>query len=136
MPAAIDAPAAFRGIGLAAWVKFGNPFGFLDGFLRKVKRQIVIAQDGKHIDALFVGRTEHLDDLSFGIGMAGFPGVKFHHDFVANIRRPPRVARRRHIDIVGNARVVGNDEQELFAALQRADDLRSVCVSGRERPSR
>ena len=89
----------------------------------KMQRQIILAQHGQHIHALRIGRAEHLDDFTLGITVARFPFAQFDDDLVAEIRLPTHVARRRHIDIVWNARVVGNDVEKLFALRQRADDL-------------
>ena len=58
-----------------------------------------------------------------GIRMAGFPVAQFDDDLVADIRRAACVARRRHINIVRNPRVVRDDKQKLLAALEGADDL-------------
>ncbi len=55
--------------------------------------------------------------------MARLPFPQFHHDFVAGVRRPADVTRRRHIDVVWNARVVRNNIKKLIAPLEGADDL-------------
>ena len=53
--------------------------------------------------------------------------AQFHHHFVADARRPARVARRADVDVVRDARVVRDDEKKLFALLERADDVRAFA---------
>ena len=89
-----------------------------------MQRQVVLPQHRQHVHALLVRRTEHLDDFAFGIGVARHPFAQFDHDLVADVGRPADVARRRHVDVVRHARVIGNDVKKLPAALQGADDLR------------
>jgi hypothetical protein len=84
--AAIDAARQFLGQRFAARTKFGNGFA-CSTFLGKMQRQIVLAQDGKHIHAFLVGRAEHFDDFAFRIGVARFPFAQFDHHLVADIGR-------------------------------------------------
>ena len=93
--------------------------------LGKMQRQIVLAQHRKHVHAFLVRRAEDFDDFAFGIRVARFPFAQLDHDLVADVRGPAHVARLRHINVVRDARVIGNDVEKLPAALQRADDLRA-----------
>ena len=52
-----------------------------------------------------------------------------------DLRRPPGVARRRHVDVLGDARVVRDDVKELPAALQRADQLRPRPLQDAHHPA-
>ena len=122
MRAAIHAPRQFRGQRLALRTRFGQGGGLLQHFLGEMKREVVLAQNGKHINSLLIGRAKNLDDFAFGIGVARFPDMQFHHHLVPDAGRTARVARRRHVDVMRDARIVGNDKEELFATLQGADD--------------
>ena len=93
--------------------------------LGKVQRQVVLAQHRKHVHAFLVRRAEHFDDFAFGIRVARFPFAQLDHHFVAHVRGPADIARRRHVNVVRHARIVGNDVEKLPAPLQRADDLRA-----------
>jgi len=44
---------------------------------------------------------------------------------VADVRGPAQIARFRHVQVVGDARIIGDDVEELPSALQRADELRA-----------
>ena len=57
----------------------------------EIQRQIVLADDGKHVHARRVRRPEHFDDFAFGIDVARFPCLESHHDLVA--RRALSAAR-------------------------------------------
>ena len=89
----------------------------------KMQGQIILPQHGKHIHALRIRSAEDFHNFTFGIAMAGFPFAEFDHHLVPHPRGPAHIARWCHINIVRNARVVGNDIEKLFALLQRADDL-------------
>ena len=93
--------------------------------LGKMQRQIVLAQHGKHVHAFRIRRAEDFDNLAFRIRVARFPFAQFDDHFVPCPCRPAHVARWRHINIVRNARIIGNDVEKLPALLQRADNLRA-----------
>ncbi len=96
---------------------------------RKMQRQIVLAQHGQHVHAFLVRRAEHFNDFALGIAVARFPFAQFDHNFVAVTRRPAQIARRRHINIVRNTRIIRDDKKKLLALLQRADDLRALALT-------
>ena len=118
MPPAIFAPGQFRR-------RNARPDGprFVQHLLRKMQRQVVLTQHRQHVHPFLIRRTEHLDDFAFRVGMPRFPFAQLHHDLVADARGPANVTRRRHINVVRHARVVGNYVKKLAAPLQRADDL-------------
>ena len=91
-----------------------------------MQRQVVLAQHGQHIHAFFVRRAEHLDDFAFGIAVTRFPFAQLDDHFVAHARGPANIARRCHINVMRNTRVVGNDVKKLFALCERADDLSAL----------
>ena len=118
---AIGAPVDFRGRDLVA-----KAAGFLQRRLGKLQGQVVVAEHRQHIDPFGIGRTEHLDDFAFGIGMARLPFAQFDHHFIADAGGPADVTRGWHINIMRDAGIVRNDEKELSALLQRAHDLRAA----------
>ena len=91
-----------------------------------MQRQIVLAQHGQHIYAFLVRRTEHFDDLAFGIGVARFPFLQLDHDLVADIRLATYIARFSHVNVLLHARIIRPHVKELPPTLQRADDLRTL----------
>ena len=95
--------------------------------LGKMQRQIVLAQHRQHVHAFLVRRAEDFDDFAFGIGVARFPFAQFDHHLVADARGPAHVARFRHINVVRNARIIGNDEEKLFVPV--ATCRRSACAA-------
>ena len=97
--------------------------GLLQDFPGEMQGKVVLAKDGKHIDALFIGRAEHLDDLAFRVGMAGFPAAQLNHDFIADIGRAADIARWWDVDILRHPGVIGDDVEELPAFLEGADQL-------------
>ena len=98
--------------------------------LGKMQRQIVLAQHGQHVHAFLVRRAEDFDDFAFGIGVARFPFAQFDDHLVADARGPAHVARRRHINVVRDARVIGNDVEKLFAL---RCNVPTICVRWRSR---
>ena len=69
---------------LFASTVFRNPLRLLQNFLRKFRRQMVLADDRKHVHSGRRCRPEHLDDFALGIDVTRFPDVQANHDFVAN----------------------------------------------------
>jgi len=64
------------------------------------------------------------------IRVARYPIHATRPPLVANARGPAQVARLRHINIVRDARIVGNDVEKPASPLQRADHLRAPVVPG------
>ena len=60
--------------------------------------------------------------------MARFPGAQFHHHFIPDVGWAADIARRRHIHVVRDARIVRDDVTELLAALQSAYDLGAAAL--------
>src|SRR5690242_5868118 len=85
--------------------------------------QVVLAQYGEHVHAFLSGRAEDFDDFAFGVRMTDFPLAQLYDYLVADTRRTADIARFGHIDVVRHTRVIGEDEEELAAALQGPDDL-------------
>ncbi len=96
-----------------------------DGF-GELQREVVLAQHREHVHPFGVRGAEDLNDLAFGVRMARLPFAQFDHHLVPDLRGPADIARRHHVDIVGNPRVVGHDVEKLPAALERADHLRAA----------
>ncbi len=109
--------------------------GLFESLFGKMERQIVLAEDGKHVHAFFVRRTEDFDDFSFGIVVALFPGVEFDDDFVAEVGLASNIARLRHVDVVGDAWIIRNDVEEPGAALEGANDLGAIAFEDAENGS-
>ena len=118
--AAIHTPGQF-----CRFYRLAEGARFLQCLLRKMQWQIVLLDDRKHVHAFGIGRAEQLDNFAFGIVVARLPIPKFDHDFVTNAGGAAHIARWRHIDVLRDARIGRNHEEELPAALQRADDLAS-----------
>ena len=95
-----------------------------DGF-GKMQRQIVLAQHREHVHAFLARRAEDFDNLAFRIRVARFPFTQFDHHLVADARGPAQVARLRHINVMRDARVIGNHVEKFSPPLQRADHLRA-----------
>ena len=106
-----------------------------DGF-GKMQRQIVLAQHREHVHAFLTRRTEDFDDLAFRIRVARFPFAQLDHHLVANARGPAQVARLRHINIVRDARIIGNDVEKPPSPLQRADHLRAPSFQNADHRAR
>ena len=92
-----------------------NGVRFIKNGLGEMQRQIVLAQNGQHVHAFRVRRAKHFHDFAFGTGVARFPFAQLDHDLVADPRRPTHIARRRHINIMRHARVVGDDIERIPA---------------------
>ena len=103
-----------------------NRARFRQNLLGKMQRQVVLPQHRQHVHAFLVGRAEHLDDFTFGIGVSRFPLAQFHHHLVADERRPAHVTRGRHVNVMRHPGIVGHDVEKFAALLQRADDLRPL----------
>ena len=119
MTATILPPGPFRRFDLLA-----DRVRLVQHPLGEVERKVVLANDREHIHPFGVRRAEDFDDFALGIHMARRPLAQLHDHFVALLRRASGVARRGHVDVLGDARVVRDDVKELPAALQRADQLR------------
>ncbi len=52
--------------------------------------------------------------------------MKLDDDFIADVGGASDIAGLRNVNIMRNARVVGNDIDKARAALERADDLRAM----------
>jgi len=106
----------------------GVPDGVCGGQdrFREMQRQVVLAEHGQHVDPFDIGCAEHLDDFTFGVGVAGFPFAEFDDDFVADASGSADIARFGDVDIVWDTGVIGDDVEELTAALERAYDLGSA----------
>ena len=64
-------------------------------------------------------RPEHLDDLALGVGLGRYPFLEADDDFIPDGRRPrSAVAVRHDVDIVDEARIVGDDVEEAFRGLR------------------
>jgi hypothetical protein len=96
--------------------------GFLEDGFGEVEGELVMAEDREHVDAFGVGRAEDFDNLAFGVGVAGLPFTEFDDDFIADAGGASDVAGGGHVDVVGDAWVIGDDVEELAALLQGADD--------------
>jgi len=65
------------------------------------------------------------DSPSAREGRPDEPFPQLDDDFIAHVRWPADITRRRNVDVVRDAPIIGNDIEELAAALQGADDLGS-----------
>ena len=118
LAAAIDASVSLGGFDFGAdGLRFGQHA------LGKMQRQPVLADDREHIDPLGVGWPQDFDDFTLGVCVARFPLEQIDDDLVADVRGPARVARRRDVNVVRNARIIRDDVKKLLAALQSADEL-------------
>jgi hypothetical protein len=102
--------------------------GLLQGAFRKVEREIVLAKDGKHIDAFGIGRPEDFDDFAFGTHGAGFPFDKFDDHFVTDVCRASDVPGSGNVDIVRDAWIIWNDIEGIATTLEGADELLAVAL--------
>ena len=100
---------------------------FMQHGLGKVERQVILAQHGKHVHAFLVRRAKNFHDFALGTRVARFPFAQFDHDLVADPPGPAHITRRRHINIVRHARVVGDDVKRVAALRQCADDLGALA---------
>ena len=94
------------------------------------------------------GRTEHFDDLAFGIDVARFPRLQPDDDLVARARsfRKRRSRGQLHVNVVHEAWIVRHDVEEIARLLQRPDhclvgsfqdpdDAAFRAIAGSSRPS-
>ncbi len=101
----------------------GKGFGLGEGFGRESCGEIEFPDDGEDVDAWIGGAAEAFDEEAFGVSSAIFPVDQFGDDFVAGfgLRRAFR-ARGRNVDIMEQAGVVGDDDEEAGCFLESADD--------------
>ena len=121
MTPAILAPGNFTGAHLAA-----DGARLIQDLLGEMQREVVLAQHGEHVHALFVGRTQHLHHFALRIRVPRFPRAQFDHHLVSGGRPAPDVARLRHVNVVRDAWVIGNHVEKARAAMERADDPRAM----------
>ena len=100
----------------------GEGGGLAQHVIREVGRQPVSVIDRRQLSARFVGAAEARDDRPLGVDMALLPLVKLHHYLVTDRRHRThaRLGWIRHIDVVRETRVVGDDIGKELCALQIA----------------
>ena len=101
----------------------GKGFGLGESFGRESGGEIEFPDNGKDIDAWIGGSAEPFDEEAFGVGLAVFPVDQFGDHLVAGLglRRAFR-AGGGNVEIVEEARVVGDDDEEAGCFLESADD--------------
>jgi len=101
----------------------GKGFGLGEGFGRESCGEIEFPDDGKDIDAWIGGAAEAFYEEAFGVGSAIFPVDQFCDDFVAGFGlRGAVCAWGWDVEIVEEAGVVGDDDEETGCFLESADD--------------
>ncbi len=90
----------------------------------KLQRQVVLADDRKHVDPRAVGRPERFDDDAFQRMIPRSPRLDAHHHLPAGQGLRPRGLRilHAHVNALREARVVGNDLVHMALGLERADE--------------
>ena len=96
---------------------FGNAGHLGQCRLGKMSREMIFADDGQDIDAGGVGLAEHLDDFALRVDVARRPFDQFNDHLVTDLR----VQGRFGVDVVGHARIVGDDIVNVTTLLKRAD---------------
>jgi len=87
----------------------------------EMQGQLVLADDRKHVHSRGVRRPQHLDDLARRPGLARRPLPQTHDNLIVDPRRAPGLARRRHVNLVADARVIRKHVEGLPVPPQRAD---------------
>ena len=83
--------------------------------------EIILSDDRKHVHAFGVGRPQHLNDFTFGVRVARSPFGQFDDYFVALDGSPADISRRRNINVMADAGIVGDDIKEFTAPAQGAN---------------
>ena len=98
--------------------------GFGKGIGRESGGEIEFSDNGKNVDAGVGGSAEAFEDDSLGVGMAVFPFDKFSDDFIAGFGGGGTGgAWGGNVEIMEEARVVGDDDKEAGGFLKSTDDL-------------
>jgi len=101
----------------------GKRFGFGKSFGRESCGEIKFPDDGEDVDAWIGGTAESFDEEAFGVGSSIFPVDQFCDDFVAGFGlRGAVCARGWDVEIVEEAGVVRDDDEEAGGFLESADD--------------
>ena len=103
--------AVLTAIGTRGRHRGGKCFRSGQNRLRKMSGQVEFSDDRLDVDAGLVRRPEHLDDLPFGIDVAGGPLPDFNHDLISLVGTKRR-RRGRNINIVDEMFIVRYDVPE------------------------
>ena len=95
--------------------------GILQNLCRKFHRQAVLANDREHVHTGCPCRSEHFDEMAFGVHVAGFPRVQMSDDLIADLGIE-RGLRIFDVEVLDEAGIVRHNVKEIFGALQCADD--------------
>lgn len=120
--AAVGAIDEFFRAGDDLSVGVGDGAGFVEDGAGEGEGEVVLAEDGEHVDAFLVGWSEDFDDFAFGAGEAVLPGEDFDDDFVADLGFAADVFGFGDDDLVLHARVIGDDVEDVFALGEGADE--------------
>ena len=102
----------------------GKGGGFGEGVGREGGGEIEFPDDGENVDSGVGGSAEAFDDDAFGIGLAVFPVDEFGDDFIAGFGSGGAGgARGGDVEVMEEARVVGDDDKEAGGFLKSAHDL-------------
>lgn len=97
---------------------FGKGIGWESG------GEIEFSDNGENVDAGVGGSAEPFEDDSLRVSMAVFPFDEFGDDFIAGFGGgSPGGAWGGDVEIMEEARVVGDDDKEAGGFLKSADDL-------------
>src|SRR5436190_13660451 len=79
---------------------------------------MVFPDNGQHVHTRRSAGPKHLDDLTFGINMAGFPRLESHYDFVA----ASRLSRAANVNVMDDPWIIRDDVEKILRLFQRPDD--------------
>ena len=98
--------------------------GFGKGIGRESGGEIEFSDDGENVDSGVGGSAEAFEDDAFGIGLAVFPVDEFSNDFIAGFGGGGAGgAWSGDVEVMEEARVVGDDDKETGGFLKSAHDL-------------
>ena len=81
----------------------------------------MLANDREHVHARCPCRSENFDEMALGVHVAGFPRVQMSDNLIADLGLE-RGFWRFDVKVLDEAGIVRHDVEEIFRALQRADD--------------
>ena len=98
--------------------------GFGKGIGRESGGEIEFSDDGENVDSGVGGSAEAFEDDAFGIGLAVFPVDEFSNDFIAGFGGGGAGgAWGGNVEVMEEARIVGDDDKETGGFLKSAHDL-------------